>query len=528
MGCFSLESAKIFLIASMSFLAINGCKLTDTANSQVKDATSHPAPDLCRWSKASTYEELKKLALYQYDTPSAVYEPTAYMATTLSSDQVLEDLACLRLILNRLYSGTNVFKRQGVDLVARLDQRVESYKQTGAAPWSTAMLATNIYNLWKDVFDGHLSIQLISHKDLAAHKRTGFGMALAYPIFIYTSESLAGRNITSCGTLHLSQAFGDHGGGVFTGYLPGSTAPVPATVTCTNSSGQQIPIAVTALTENDAVKHTAADHAKGAILSSTSDGIDILKITSFPEPATKDQRRIAELIGATDRPLVIDVRGDGGGAPEFNRLLQEALFSVDQNAEYSKATAKYGWLRVLAVTQMYKDMDQQNLLYPDLSEAKRLADHNHYEALIKVWESQSLQDLDAKGIHNINQIYQDGDPTMTSGKRLTPRKAPVVVLTDRGCGSQCDFFVSLIRHLPVARGHILGSPTAGRLNFGNNGRIFLPNSHLGLSPSIASNTHIPAVVEGEGIQPDMFILTGDVESQGLSYMRQLLKTPSSF
>ena len=491
--------------------------------SSAKD--SEPASDpsaLCRWSKAKSYAEFKQIALFNYDLPDSVYEPTSYNGLNLTPLQIQEDLACLRLILTQLYSGTPVFKQEGIDLVANLDKMSELLKNNGS-PTSTAVLGSVIQLIWGKAFDGHFGVQLMSYKDFYAGKHQGVGYSLLYPIFIFTTESISGRNIESCDSLHLSKSFGGPSDSVFTGYLPGKTNPVPKTVACKSKSGETIQLAIKSLTAAEAVKHPDDDHAKGAILTSTADGIDILKITSFPEPATDEQRAIAKTIAMTDRPLIIDVRGDGGGAPEFNQLLQGALFSADQNLEYSTVHAKYGWLRVLAVTQMWKDMDQDSRFNPAVSSAKREASHRHYEELITGWESESLSELAAEGISSLNQSKIGGGSTRTSGMRSSPRKAPVVILTDRNCGSQCDFFVSAVRHLPTAEGHILGIPTAGRMNFGNEGKLFLPNSHLAIMPSIASNDHLPPAIEGQGIQPDLYVLNGDVQSEALVYMRQLLQ-----
>ena len=172
--------------------ALTSCKTPD--NSRVADAPLAADPSsLCRWSRAKTYEEFKQLALYNYDAPASIYEPANYSASSLNSDKVLEDLSCLRLVLANLYSGTDVFKQQGVDLVARLDQVVEQYDGN---PMSTYLLAMYIRALWTGVFDGHFSLKFYSYNDdVAAHQPKGFGAGLSYPIFVYTTESLAAKKI---------------------------------------------------------------------------------------------------------------------------------------------------------------------------------------------------------------------------------------------------------------------------------------------------------------------------------------------
>jgi hypothetical protein len=406
-------------------------------------------------------------------------------------------------------------------LVAYIDRVEQLYQSQGKPNWSQLQLAQTLKLAWSKSFDGHASVDFFSYENYYQQKPSGFKLGSSYPIYVYTTEIKP--EVVSCINLREASSYAnDMLGKIFVGYLPGDTKEIPKSVKCKTASGSDVDLAIQAKTENDAVKHTQDDKVIGAMLSTTSEGIDILKITSFPEPSTVEQRRIANLIANSDRPLIIDVRGVGGGAPEFNQLMQKALFAPGQETTYSKSATKEGWLKVLAVTQMYYDMDQPVQTNPAVNEQKKKASRDHFADLVANWEKTMLNAYASYNlVKSVADVFPDNGETSISTGRKQPRKSPVVLLTDRGCGSQCDFFVSAIRHLPSTKVRILGIPTAGRMNFGNAGLLVLPNSHLSIVTSIASNIHIPPASEGEGIQPDVFVNSDNAMSHTVSFIKQL-------
>jgi C-terminal processing protease CtpA/Prc len=136
--------------------------------------------------------------------------------------------------------------------------------------------------------------------------------------------------------------------------------------------------------------------------------------------------------------------------------------------------------------------------------AVRLRRNTHWERAI---EEQVTE-------YNIKDVFSQKFETSDSftggysgGQRRSTYDQPVVIIIDRGCGSQCEFFVASMRHHPKVT--VIGVPSAGRLNFGSVGYLDMPNSGVRMHISTAKTDFYPDVIEGTGIIPELLVLQGD-------------------
>jgi hypothetical protein len=159
---------------------------------------------------------------------------------------------------------------------------------------------------------------------------------------------------------------------------------------------------------------------------------------------------------------------------------------------------------------------------PGISQGQRESNLASLDQTLSQWRQSSLAQMQQYGLTSIGVNKTASKDSFTGGDRPHPRQKPIVIIIDRQCGSQCEFLVSSLRHHPMAKAKsIIGTPTAGRLNFGSNGSVFLPNTKIQFIPSRVRTLHLPDAVEGEGIHPGQYVVEGDPKKVALELIESL-------
>lgn len=177
--------------------------------------------------------------------------------------------------------------------------------------------------------------------------------------------------------------------------------------------------------------------------------------------STRPQREFIDTVRATDKNLVIDLRGNPGGENYFGFALAKALHTQAQKIPVATRYQVSSPLQRLgfSVTLLMVGHEQAESFW------------NRLKNEIK---DMSFQDLLPYKLEKESEILV--------GERETPFKSQVILLTDGGCISACETVVEKLVNLPNVRR--VGANTAGGIHFSNAMTFMLPNS--GIVASIPS------------------------------------------
>lgn len=482
------------------------------------------AEPTCPWADHSTYSDLRQNMLFRHDLPGDLYTKESISHPHLTKREAIEDLQCLQLIFETAYSATAYFKDRGIDLVERVNRLIEEIRRH---PYkiSRARLLNDLSSIHDQAFDGHAYYFFINtHAALnGPDERIGTARAPNYPQLVYIDSRFTKRDgtiflvegndqtpIGSCQNLSPSLLAASElqpglGEVTFTGYLP--NLPDNAQAQCQTKSGKVVKLPLAAVQRAEDSKPSPEARSQGALLEQWDDNVQYLRIGRFPQPMTAQQEKIAEQLGKTGQKLIIDTRGIGGGAPPFKEAIENALLTAGRRYHSSDSEKLFSLLSLVGVAQVYKDMEFEALWDPELTEQQRQEKLESLRSTLAGWDESAKTLVERFELNDIGKKEVQSWKNYAEGTRPNPVGKPIILLIDRGCGSQCEFLVSALRHHPKVK--VLGVPTAGRLNFASNGSLYLPNSKIQFIPSSARTTHIPDAPEGEGIRPDRYIISAD-------------------
>jgi len=211
-----------------------------------------------------------------------------------------------------------------------------------------------------------------------------------------------------------------------------------------------------------------------------------LRVSSFDRSYRSDIEQLlaehrAEILARPE--LIIDVRGNGGGADSSYKRIAELVYTqpvpspgVDVFATPANVAA---WERVL----------------PDLTPDDRAA----IEALIA-----RMRERPGPWVELV------GDTTIEHANVLAS-PSRVAVITDRTCASSCEQFVLEAR--ASAKVRLFGAPTAGVLDYSNVVTHPLPSGRL-LGLATTRSRRLPDnPIDGIGILPDVVIDPGQLDGE---------------
>lgn len=203
---------------------------------------------------------------------------------------------------------------------------------------------------------------------------------------------------------------------------------------------------------------------------------------------TAGQKSFIETISNSDKNIVLDVRGNGGGDDVFAFSLAEAVFTKEQIIPQTR----------LQVTSLFQSIGfSLSLLIFEYDVAE-----SYRKDVAQKVENLSLQELLPFQIQS--------ETKKLVGKRSNPFKSKIVILTDGACASSCETIVEKLSAHPNVQ--IMGSNTAGALHFSNAMTYMLPHSGIVVKLPTLLHKYENDAPEGIGYKPDVEILNIDLNS----------------
>ncbi|MGE0633902.1 MAG: S41 family peptidase [Pseudobdellovibrionaceae bacterium] len=310
----------------------------------------------------------------------------------LSADQVGEDLACLKILLETHYAFNIIHPKN--EIVFKLDRVLKN-----PTPMSSSTLLEKIFEFHEGTEDMHLGYLVGGLKKQVVTKN---------PVMVTLSEELEFERVYERPT--------------FTYFRPES--PMPS--------------------------------------------------------LTDAQRELTERLKVQDKPLVIDLRGNGGGDNDLAKALSESLFTQDQPvpvseiAQIESPLQKIGFCATLFVIHKHKYRNY-------CEQVKAPLNHLPFSELIKT---------------SITKM-----PAVYTGERSTPFRSPIVLITDSGCASGCETIIEKLSAHPMVK--IIGAHTAGALLYGNPIYLTLPNSGIWVALPTRAEIYENDAPEAVGFFPDV-------------------------
>lgn len=530
----------MFARYALSLLALaaaaSGCRTPSTAALR---ATSPEA--VCPWSAGATpAETIALISAKRHFSPDLMRKDVLFNTKNVTRADAAADLACVRLILES-YSGTPVFRDTvGVDLLARLDEAAATLPAT----MTRSELLDRMIGVHKGTFDEHMSYDYYSvpfyYQNLADQKVPeseiyGKSARLSAPLFYFipmsferSGDLFIGKrpdgstvSVKSCERMGSVTALADDGITTYTalaGHLPYiSPSPLETEVACIDAAGAPIklPLAFkhSELAENS---HTA----DGFTAQTLPGGIELLRIDTFGTSITDAQEAYANALATRDVPMIIDLRQQGGGGDPFNSALQQSFFTPEQKFKTSDQKKTWSLINVAGALKAYDHEVDEALVRPLKETETRAGIVAKAQGPVDAWRAQLDGITAAFNLKSLKDRVVDEEENFTGGSRPVAYSKPIVILIDKGCGSQCEFFVADLRHHPKVK--IIGVPTGGRLDFGSNLFFDLPLTGIRMVSSMASTIHAPAAIEGEGIAPDLYVFGKDSVAVATAMVKKMM------
>lgn len=224
--------------------------------------------------------------------------------------------------------------------------------------------------------------------------------------------------------------------------------------------------------------------------------VGVLGLTRFLPPNAPAWSGMLDAIDPNLDATIIDLRGNTGGNDTMAYWVAQAVGGRVVRREGVSITRSQ---HPVALTLMANSMEL----------AIRRAERQGQERpthLVEIRED-FLSQRDAAAAGEIPQVleFDPSPPEPLDAPHET--RAPVVVLTDRRCGSSCENAVYLLRQLPDVT--VIGQNTSGAIHTGQAGRLVLPNSKI----IVVIATQFVRFADGRflekvGFEPDMRLESG--------------------
>lgn len=421
---------------------------------------------------------------------------------TISRAEAQADLAVVRRIVHRGWSGYEETLRAGWDLDTLLDgigKAIDAFPEPIPTPTFAKLLATRMHGAG----DNHMAVWEFGkegwshYASFGLHQRAYTAELTLTPrgSKVVTGPVPAGAELFACE--------GIDNGALFRRSVDAELAPIlrpivlsekpPAPLRCTfrlaDGTAKQLDVPMRRLE----VKGPPEDEDVRFLWQ---DGpIPRLRIRSF---SSRAKSSLEELVAIAPRmrdarAIVADVRGNGGGndvyATDFFVGLTAGKLAYPPVERLDSEVTLQGDINMSVCDASFGTQPEGRLERARDVLAKAKAEHGG--APFRTWVRQRFD--------------QDG-------KAPRPFRAPFVALVDNACASSCESFVQYVPQLPY--GLVVGENTAGVGVFGEVRQYRLPKSGLGFSAG-RKYFHDEGTSEGRGRLPDLWLDTKDAPALAL-------------
>lgn len=413
----------------------------------------------------------------------------------LTVQEIREDFACLRDVFVKEYSAAFVYKKTGVSL----EERVGNLADSIAKPMRPSQLVDELLKVHASAYDGHVRYLLNGEggevrKNLPAYK------IFRIP-FDFVQNGDAWRQINSenivldCGEFLPRRSIDGNGQTDRYVFVHQASGNFPKVGTCktTDGSSKTYPV-------EPALLDRLGTRANEFYFEEQGSYLYVRMPTMSPGISPKQQELIDFLTSKSERPIVFDLRQNGGGDDSFAYRLAEVLRSRSQ---------KLPGISALNLESLYSRASTANIFFVLWQKILRQGQTElaqRYERNYKLYREKFRQAV-LTGETMTSFSTRTIAPALRFGERAMPYSKPIVLLADKGCASACESMVELFRELENVR--VIGLDTGGFLHFGNLGAMVLPHSKIAIWSGWTAFDFPSGVKEGLGYAPTYYSLEGD-------------------
>lgn len=209
-----------------------------------------------------------------------------------------------------------------------------------------------------------------------------------------------------------------------------------------------------------------------ALISKTykNQTVDVLAIRKMTSSLSSDWDGFlgtVEKLVKKGRPFILDLRGNPGGDSRMGAKMASILLGISSDAELSAPRTTFRRRTPEAWAVMANSFWLQKQAFDDEGTTPPEYLKTQYDAMVD-WYKKSLNGE----IPNL-QTVESGN---TVGDLSQSFASSLYVLIDRDCGSSCELTLEALSLDP--RLTTIGENTTGVVQYGNVGKVYLPNSRL--------------------------------------------------
>jgi hypothetical protein len=179
------------------------------------------------------------------------------------------------------------------------------------------------------------------------------------------------------------------------------------------------------------------------------------KVGDMKGELTSAQSQFIDLLKRHDGPVILDVRGNGGGDNDFAEAIARALHTPGERIPQS---------RIEEVTSPFKLVGLLNHV--------RVAGYRDVEQFAEMVQAQ----VRGKSVAEILPFTWEIEERALFGERPRAYTSELILLIDGGCASACETIVEKLSLHPRVK--TMGRPTAGALHYSNAVLFELPHSAI--------------------------------------------------
>lgn len=413
---------------------------------------------------------------------------------SLTVEEMKEDLACLELIFDHQYMGSDYYADRGISLTDNIATLAKTIQEKDLK-LNQLEFMNYLKESHKGAVDGHMAYFL------KTSKQTKKVRVFHKELYILDTKKQSGE-IKSCESM---QRVRGHAGKVlWVGHFVHETQ----TTLCHLKSGVTAKLRLRKWSDDVVLSKVAKveKHKDWTYIrvpefpNGTYEGENVLPSFSHDYEEVLDYLKE----DSRDIPLVIDLRNNPGGSKDFIMALAIFLYSKDVVIDYPPVLAKMSLFSMGAGVNNDLLWGLGDLVYSN--DVHLDSDTNPLIQYEKSKEDFFIKSETFPFMMSLSIPYSY--PTMR-GLRNKSFKSKIAILTNKNCHSSCEITVDLLSGLSVVK--TFGTHTGGSFKFGHVGYLSLPHSKIIVKSGAMEVTlkNKKEAKEGIGILPDFYSFDED-------------------
>jgi hypothetical protein len=492
------QTSKLTL--SFLFLILNAC---DSKPSEISLTQSSTV--LCPWSRDHLAFTNTGILNLKTSNDPVLQEDVSAPSGLLPALKVKQDLDCYKMILKQVYAGVNHYK--SIDFMKRVDQVISNV----SGDMSVENLLTTLFKIHEGAIDSHFMLfartelgSSCNHKGNVVQNMSCqfFESAVPYRLpykFIKIDDSIyeavedPSIRIVSCEGLKAAKILSPSS--VQQYIFVDQEVEMPKKVQCKMAGNEQRIFELRTLNTPNPNSQKYSRSENSSMIS-----VRVPEMTSITPELQEFLNTVKST--STTKSILIDIRHNGGGENDFAEALERAVKS-DKTPLLSLSKAVKGGLLSYTSFANYFYGEWKGRFDDGLPGG--ISKDNFFTML------GLLHDLKDEGTFE-NVVESISVEPKGFGARASFYDKPIMILFDKQCASACESILDRLKMVPNVV--FVGTPSYGATHISQAGRLWLPNSKVGVSAGFERWIY-PAeidVPEGFGHEPDFYIDEADPES----------------